>query len=244
MTRPLRLLVCATLITSLSLATACDPKKPEANATPPAATTASTAAQADPGAAATPKADDKKADDSKPAEATVATIGKPAPSFTLKDEAGAEHSLDKLKGKIVVLEWTNPGCPYVVRHTKDKTMIQALEKLPKDKVAWLTIDSSKHVTPDASAAWKKEHNITTAFLQDPEGAVGKQYGAKTTPHMFVLDAEGVVRYAGAIDDDPKGEKKPEDRKNYVIEAVQALDKGEAVPTAETQPYGCSVKYKG
>lgn len=241
MTRPLRLLVCAALISSVSLSVACDPKKPEATANTPAATTApapATTGQADPGAVAKPEGDKKAAE-----APTVATIGQPAPGFTLKDEAGAEHSLDKLKGKIVVLEWTNPGCPYVVRHTKDKTMIQALEKLPQDKVAWLTIDSSKHATPDDSAKWKKEHGITTAFLQDPEGAVGKLYAARTTPHMFVLDAEGVVRYAGAIDDDPKGDKAPETRKNYVVEAVQALDKGEAVPTAETKPYGCSVKYK-
>lgn len=171
----------------------------------------------------------------------TAEVGKPAPAFKLKDEAGKEHSLAQYQGKVVVLEWTNPGCPYVQRHYKANTMVNTLKGFDANKVVWLAVDSTASNTPDKSAAWKKEKSLTYAVLQDPEGTVGKSYGAKTTPHMYVIDEKGVLRYAGAIDDDARG--KAEKPNNHVKAAVDALLTGKPVPASTTEPYGCSVKYK-
>jgi peroxiredoxin len=170
-----------------------------------------------------------------------AEVGKPAPAFTLKDESGKEHSLAQYKGKIVVLEWTNPECPFVQRHYQADTMANTLKGFDSKKVVWLAVDSTAHNTPEKSAAWKKTEGFSYPVLQDASGTVGKSFGAKTTPHMFVIDEQGVVRYAGAIDDDPRG--KSEKKTNYVKAAVDALTSGKAVPTATSTSYGCSVKYK-
>jgi peroxiredoxin len=170
-----------------------------------------------------------------------AEIGKPAPAFKLKDEAGKEHSLAQYQGKIVVLEWTNPGCPYVQRHYKANTMSNTLKGFDANKVVWLAVDSTASNTPDKSAAWKKERGFTYAVLQDPEGTVGKAYGARTTPHMYVIDEKGVLRYMGAIDDDPRG--KADKPSNHVKTTVDALLTGKPVPASTTEAYGCSVKYK-
>jgi peroxiredoxin len=175
--------------------------------------------------------------------APTATVGKPAPDFELTDEAGKAHKLSDYKGKIVVLEWTNPDCPYVARHYKDATMQKTLEKAGADKIVWLAVDSTKTVKPEGSAKWKESEGFSYPVLQDPSGEVGKLYGAKTTPHMYVVDAEGTLRYSGAIDDDDRGTKKPEERVNYVEGAVNALVEGKELETSETKPYGCSVKYR-
>ncbi|MDY7226326.1 thioredoxin family protein [Hyalangium rubrum] len=177
-----------------------------------------------------------------PALAADAEVGKQAPAFTLKDEAGKEHSLEQYKGKLVVLEWTNPGCPFVQRHYKATTMSNTLKGFDANKVVWLAIDSTASNTPDKSAAWKKEKGFSYPVLQDPEGKVGHAYGAKTTPHMYVIDEKGVLRYAGAIDDDPRG-KSDKAAVNHVKTTVDALLGGKAVPASTTEPYGCSVKYK-
>ncbi|MCP3063113.1 thioredoxin family protein [Myxococcus sp. K38C18041901] len=170
-----------------------------------------------------------------------AEVGKPAPAFTLKDEAGKEHALSKYKGKVVVLEWTNPECPFVQRHYKAHTMANTLKGFDAQKVVWLAVDSTAHNTPEKSATWKKTEGFSYPVLQDASGATGKAYGAKTTPHMYIIDAEGVVRYAGAIDDDPRG--KNEKKSNHVQTAVDAVLNGKPVPASTTTPYGCSVKYK-
>ena len=170
-----------------------------------------------------------------------AEIGKAAPAFKLKDEKGAEHALEKYRGKVVVLEWTNPECPYVQRHHAADTMQKTLAQLPKDKVVWLAIDSTSHNTPAKSAEWSKKEKLPYPVLQDASGEVGRQYGAKTTPHMYVIDADGTLKYAGAIDDDPRGRNATPT--NYVKQAVDAVLSGKPVPAATTQPYGCSVKYK-
>lgn len=170
-----------------------------------------------------------------------AEVGKPAPAFTLKDETGKEHSLAQYKGKIVVLEWTNPECPFVQRHYSAGTMANTLKGFDAKKVVWLAVDSTAHNTPEKSATWKKTEGFSYPVLQDASGTVGKSFGAKTTPHMFVIDEQGVVRYAGAIDDDPRG--KNEKKTNYVKTAVDALLAGKPVPTATSTSYGCSVKYK-
>ncbi len=173
--------------------------------------------------------------------ALAADIGKPAPTFTLKDESGAEHSLEKYRGKIVVLEWTNPECPYVQRHHAADTMEKTLASFPKDKVVWLAVDSTAQNTPEKSAEWKKKEKFSWPILQDASGAIGRTYGAKTTPHMYVIDEKGVLRYAGAIDDDPRG--RSEKPVNHVKTTVDAILGGKPVPASTTTPYGCSVKYR-
>lgn len=173
--------------------------------------------------------------------AEEAKVGAPAPAFTLKDERGKEHSLAQYKGKIVVLEWTNPECPFVQRHYEADTMDKTLKASDPKKVVWLAIDSTSHNTPDKSAAWKAEQKITYPILQDPDGKVGKAYGAKTTPHMYVIDEQGVLQYAGAIDDDPRG--RDATPVNHVRNALDAVSAGKALKTNSSKPYGCSVKYK-
>jgi peroxiredoxin len=172
-----------------------------------------------------------------------------APAFTLTDTQGTKHSLSDFKGKVVVLEWFNSGCPFVKKHYIQGNM-QALQKTYTDQgVVWLTICSSapgKQGHMDAAghnrkmAEWKMN---ATAMLMDESGQAGKAYGAKTTPHMFVINAEGEVVYQGAIDD--KRSTNPADipqSTNYVRAALDAVLAGEPVKEAKTMPYGCSVKY--
>jgi peroxiredoxin len=168
-------------------------------------------------------------------------VGQPAPDFTLQDERGAHHALAEYRGKVVVLEWTNPECPFVQRHYASKTMQKTLSAYAGKPVVWLVIDSSHFNTPEKSAAWKREQGFTPPVLQDASGAVGHAYAAKTTPEMYVIDTAGVLRYAGAIDDDPRGRNA--NAVNYVRQAVDALEAGKPVPVTTSQPYGCSVKYK-
>jgi len=173
-------------------------------------------------------------------------IGSLAPDFQLNGIGGTLHKLSEYRGKIVVLEWTNPGCPVVQRHYRDGLM-PALQKECTDKgVVWLTINSTNpnhqnYQTPEALkytyADWKA---AITALLMDPDGKAGKALGAKTTPHIFVIDKEGKLAYNGAVDDDTRGAN--ESRMNYVKLAVDSLLKGEPVATTTTKPYGCSVKY--
>lgn len=172
--------------------------------------------------------------------AEPAAVGKPAPAFTLKDEAGKTHRLSDYKGKTVVLEWTNPECPFVVRHYNAKTMTKTHAAFASKDVVWLAIDSTSHNTPELSAAWKKKEGFTYPVLQDASGKVGHAYGAKTTPHMYVIDKEGIVRFIGGIDDDPRGRSKSP--KNHVTDALKAVVKGETPAAQQTTPYGCTVKY--
>ena len=138
------------------------------------------------------------------------------------------------------MEWTCPTCPYVVRHYDEKTMETTYGKLGKDKVVWLAVDSSNFVKADESAKWRAEQGFSYPVLQDADGKVGTTYAAKTTPHMFVIDGEGVLRYDGAIDNNPRGEIK--DPTNFVEQAVTAIMSGKEIPEAKNKPYGCSVKY--
>ncbi|MGO8971336.1 MAG: thioredoxin family protein [Myxococcaceae bacterium] len=171
-----------------------------------------------------------------------AEVGQSAPDFTLRDETGAQHSLSQYRGQVVVLEWTNPECPFVQRHYEDKTMQKTLAAFGGKPVVWLVIDSSYFNSPEKSAVWKKQQGFSPPVLQDPSGSVGHAYAAKTTPHMFVVDVQGTLRYAGAIDDDPHG-RNPSPV-NYVRQAVEAVLAGKPVPVTTSPPYGCSVKYKG
>lgn len=183
------------------------------------------------------------------AHAQAAAVGKAAPAFTLKDAAGKTHQLADFKGKFVVLEWLNPECPFVKKHYNSGNM-QALQKEFTAKgVVWLSINSSAagqegHLDEKLAKTFVKDKkSLATAVLLDSDGAVGKTYDAKVTPHMFVIDPAGVLIYNGAIDDKPS--PKLEDvatAKNYVAEALNSAMKGEKVATASTRPYGCSVKY--
>lgn len=179
----------------------------------------------------------------------LAVIGKPAPEFTLTDTNGKSHNLSDFKGKTVVLEWINHGCPFVVKHYVDGNM-QKLQKTYTDKgVIWLSICSSAegkqgHLTP---ADWNKTNAekkaMPTAVLLDGDGKVGKIYSAKVTPHMYIINAEGVLVYNGAIDSikstDSADVAKAE---NFVAKALDEVLAGKPVTTPSTAAYGCSVKY--
>lgn len=179
------------------------------------------------------------------AEVAPLKVGDAAPDFALKDWNDAEHKLSDLKGKIVVLEWTNPGCPFVVRHHTAGTMAKLQEKYQDKDVAFFAVNSTEaghdnFLKPDAYKKLAEERKLTFPALYDADGTVGKAYGAKTTPHLFIVDKEGKVAYIGAMDDDPQGNSK--EPKNYVDAALTALLDGKAPEPASTKPYGCSVKY--
>jgi len=175
-----------------------------------------------------------------PSRAQLA-VGEPAPGFALQDLDGHEVSLAGLRGRIVVLEWANPNCPFSRGHAERKTMVSTAARHPE--VVWLAINSthpshSDHLDPAAYKRFLAEHGIGYPVLLDPTGATGHAYGARTTPHMFVIDKDGKVAYQGAIDDDPRGHPSV----NYVDAALTALETGHAPDPATTRPYGCSVKY--
>jgi peroxiredoxin len=177
-------------------------------------------------------------------------IGQPAPELTATDTKGVSHSLSDFRGKTVVLEWTNHDCPYVKKHY-DTGNMQALQReATAEGVVWLTIISSApgkqgYVTPEEADALTAERDAApTAVLFDPEGTAGKAYGARTTPHMFIIDPEGTLVYMGGIDDRPTASKEDvEGARNYVREALTALGSGQDVPQSTSRPYGCSIKYK-
>jgi peroxiredoxin len=174
-------------------------------------------------------------------------IGQSAPNFTLKDSDGKSVSLADFKGKTVVLEWFNEGCPFVKKHYGSGSMQKTQKQATDDGVVWLSIVSSApgkqgYLTPEAAVAKKKEINAT-ALLLDPDGAVGHLYEARTTPDMFVINGEGTLVYKGAIDDQPNPDPATlEGAKNYVVAALADVKAGKPVTTAETKSYGCSVKY--
>jgi peroxiredoxin len=167
-------------------------------------------------------------------------VGGPAPPFSLQDEEGVTHSLADYQGKTIVLEWTNPSCPYVKRHYRADTM-EKLAKHFENDVVWLAVNSTHGNTPEDSREWKQDQGFLYATLQDSDGALGHLYGAKTTPDMFVIDADGVLRYAGAIDDDPRGRE--DTPMNYVDGALKSVMAGADPDPSQTKPYGCSVKYE-
>ncbi len=180
----------------------------------------------------------------------AATVGQPAPAFTLTDLDGTSHNLSDFKGKTVVLEWVNPECPFVVKHYEKSGNLPALQKAATaDGVIWLLINSAapgKQGDFDAAKAkaWMEKTNAAaTAYLRDVDGKVGKAYDAKTTPQMYVINADGVLVYNGAIDS-IRSTKAADIAKseNYVTAALAAVKAGEPVATPVTQPYGCSVKY--
>ena len=176
--------------------------------------------------------------------------GEEAPDFTLTDSKGTSHKLSDFRGKFVVLEWLNHECPFVKKHYSGGDMQKLQKEYTAKGVVWLSIIISSapgkqgHRTgPQAEADTKDKNAAPTAVLLDPSGEVGKKYDAKTTPEMFVLDKEGKILYAGAIDSikstDSADIAKAE---NHVRQALDAALAGKPVPTSKTAPYGCSVKY--
>lgn len=176
-------------------------------------------------------------------------VGDAAPVFTGTDTNGVEHTLSDFAGKTVVLEWTNHECPFVKKHYKSGNM-QALQKKYTDEgVVWISVVSSGEgmqgfVTPEQANEIKAEKGAAaTAQILDASGEIGKMFGAKTTPHMYVINGEGTLVYAGAIDDTPSADPADiEGSTNYVDAALTSLMAGEAIETSSTKPYGCSVKY--
>lgn len=179
----------------------------------------------------------------------AADVGGPAPEFTLTDSTGTARSLADFRGRVLVLEWFNDECPFVQKHYGSGTM-QRLQATYTDRdVVWLTIVSSAsgkqgHLSPEqARAVIREQDSHRTALLLDPDGAVGRRYGAKTTPHLFIIGPEGLLRYTGAIDDRPSTD--PADipgATNYVQRALDEVLAGRTVSIPTTKPYGCSVKY--
>ena len=178
-----------------------------------------------------------------------ATAGQPAPNFTLTDTEGRQVQLSDFKGRFVVLEWTNPRCPFVRNHYDTRNM-QALQGAWGQRgVVWLSIDSSNksswsYMLPTKLDAWMHDNGAAqSAVLVDGESAVARLYQAKTTPHMFVIDPTGKIIYTGAIDDRPSTRREdPRAANNYVRAALTQAIGGIAVATANTTPYGCSIDY--
>jgi len=182
------------------------------------------------------------------AVASVAT-GAQAPAFSAPDASGQTRTLSEFRGRTVVLEWTNHGCPYVRKHYDSRTMQTLQQEATADGIVWLQIISSApgeqgHLdAAGARARVQTDAAHPTATLLDPAGTMGRAYGAMTTPHMYIINPEGVLVYQGAIDDRPSARPASlEGATSYVRAALADLEAGRAVRTAQTTPYGCNVKY--
>jgi peroxiredoxin len=177
-----------------------------------------------------------------------AVPGKPAPEFTAKDINGKTHKLADYKGKIVVLEEYNLDCPFCANHFKSGAMQELQAYAASKGVVWLLVNSVSAKAPNyrnpaaAKKEWQAEKIKATAWIDDSSGAIGKSYGLRTTPHMVVIDKDGVVAYNGAIDDNPSTDEDPRKARNYVREAIDKLVAREKPAVTSTKPYGCGVKY--
>jgi peroxiredoxin len=178
-------------------------------------------------------------------------VGDGAPDFTATDSHGQTHKLSEYRGKFVVLEWTNNGCPYTQKHYSSGNMQNLQKEWTAKGVVWLTVLSSApgaqgYMTDsDENAYIARVHASPTAALLDPSGTLGRLYGARTTPDMYIIDPGGKLVYSGAIDDRPYPD--PADiphSKNYISAALTAALAGEQITTPYTRPYGCSIKYQG
>ena len=181
-----------------------------------------------------------------PAAPTKAEVGQPAPDFTLTSLAGTSVSLSQHKGKIVVLEWFNPDCPFV-RQSHTEGSLKGLAAKHQGEVVWLAINSNaagkQGHSREANEAGKQRYGIDYPILLDPDGHVGHMYGAERTPHMYVIDAAGVLVYAGAIDNTSGGDVEDTPKlTNHVVDAIAALKAKEPVATSKTEAWGCTVKY--
>jgi len=178
-----------------------------------------------------------------------AIVGQPAPAFTATDTGGKAVSLADFKGKHVVLEWVNPGCPFVVKHYSSANMQGTQKEATAKGVVWLAVsstapDASDYKKPADLAQWMHgQKAAATATLMDDDGKVGKAYGARTTPHMYIVDPAGTLVYAGGIDNKPSSNAADiPSSTNHVKAALAETLAGKPVSQASTRPYGCSVKY--
>lgn len=172
--------------------------------------------------------------------------GKPAPNFTFNDLSGKAHQLSNFRGKVVIMEWLNPGCPYILRHYRSGNLPALQAKAAAEGAVWLQVNSSAmgDLVPARSAEWqKKQGAIATAYIRDESGSLGRLYGAQTTPHFYVISGDGTLVYHGAIDDQPNASLPMTlSAHNYVAAALAALKAGKPVDQSTTKPYGCGVKY--
>lgn len=182
------------------------------------------------------------------AEAAI-EIGQPAPAFTATDSNGNTHNLSDFSGKTVVLEWHNPECPYVVKYYDSGRMQELQAQYAAEDIVWLTINSGAegkqgHMTPEQVNEYiGAKSGKAAAYLIDADGTIGQAYGAKTTPHMYIINGEGTLVYNGAIDDNNSAKMDSlEGAHNYVVAALASLKAGEPIEKSLTQPYGCNVKY--
>ena len=174
--------------------------------------------------------------------------GKPAPDFTATDIHGKTHKLSDYRGKIVVLEAYNLDCPFVKNHYKTGAMQELQKEIASKGGIWLVVNSvhegnSSHRNAEAAKnEWATQKMNATASLDDSSGEVGKKYGMRTTPHVFVIDQQGVLAYQGAIDDKAATNGDPREARNYVRETLAKLEAGGRVQVSHTKPYGCGIKY--
>ena len=182
--------------------------------------------------------------------AAAPAVGQRAPDFVAVDTAGKQHRLSDFAGKFVVLEWTNPGCPFVRKHYGSGNMPATQKAATEKGVVWLSVNSTErtagdYLKPAALDAWMKEQSAApTAVLMDEDGVIGRAYAARTTPHLYIIDPKGVLVYAGGIDS--IASSRSEDIKtatNYVNQALGEAFGGKPISAAATRPYGCSIKYK-
>ncbi len=215
-----------------ALTAACGASQPSDTAAPATAT--------DPAAVATPGPADPAAG------GAAAAAANPAPDFTLPDLDGNTVSLSSLRGKIVVLEWFNPGCPFVRYAHGDGPLRDLAAKHTASGVVWLAINSGSKGKQgygvDINREWREKWHMEYPVLLDEKGEVGRAYGATNTPHMFVIDARGSLVYRGALDNAPLGKVPSEGHRIYLNDALAAVAAGRPVEVAETKAYGCSVKY--
>jgi peroxiredoxin len=179
----------------------------------------------------------------------AAVVGQPAPAFTATDTTGKTHKLSDFQGRTVVLEWHNPECPFVKKFYESGTMQKLQADARANGVVWLTINSGaagkqgNMGAAEANAYMKGQGMASAAYIPDPTGVIGQAYGARTTPHMYVIDGKGTLVYAGGIDDVASADPADIGRaRNYVTAALSDVKAGRAVATATSRPYGCSVKY--
>ena len=173
---------------------------------------------------------------------TESETGKTAPEFELTNYDGGIISLSDYKGRIVVLEWLNYECPFVKYHyEKAKTMTTLANEYKDKNVVWLAINSTGHLVVEKNKEFAVKYEVGYPILDDSSGKTGRAYGAKTTPHMFIIDTQGKIAYSGAIDNSPQG-RKTDGVINYVDKALAELIDGKPISIANTSPYGCSVKY--
>lgn len=180
----------------------------------------------------------------------AATVGQPAPDITLKDTTGKTVRLSDFKGKHVVLEWTNPGCPFVRKHYDSGNMPATQKDAAGKDVVWLAINSTEkasgdYLEPAKLTSWLKERqSVPTAILMDEEGTAGRAYGARTTPHMYIVNPQGQLIYAGGIDSIASAKVDDIPRAtNYVKTGLAEALAGKPLTASTTRPYGCSIKYK-